>query len=108
MSADYRKLEERTLERMREIVGAENVSVSAEDKDKYSHDEVAELHYEPEAVVKATSVEQVSRILRLAQEAAFPVTPRGAGQGLSGGAVVEAATEQVSPRGRTPGIVLTG
>jgi glycolate oxidase len=29
----------------------------------------------------------VSEILRLAQKAGFPVTPRGAGQGLSGGAV---------------------
>jgi len=37
--------------------------------------------------VRVTSAEQVSRILRLANEANFPVTPRGAGQGLSGGAV---------------------
>ena len=32
---------------MREIVGEDNVSVSAEDKEKYSHDEVAELRHEP-------------------------------------------------------------
>ena len=37
--------------------------------------------------MKVSSAEEVSRIMRLAQEANFPVTPRGAGQGLSGGAV---------------------
>lgn len=87
MSTAYRKIDESILARIRLIVGAENVSVSAADKDKYSHDEVAELHLEPEAVVQATSADQVSRIMQLAQEAGFPVTPRGAGQGLSGGSV---------------------
>jgi len=83
----YAEIDEGIRGRLREIVGEENVSVSAEDKETYSHDEVAELHHEPEVVVRVTSAEQVSRILRLANEANFPVTPRGAGQGLSGGAV---------------------
>jgi len=87
VSTVYAMIDEGLCARLREIVGEENVSVSAEDKEKYSHDEVAEVHHEPEVVVGVTSAEQVSRILRLANEANFPVTPRGAGQGLSGGAV---------------------
>ena len=83
----YNKVDERILVGLREIVGEENVSVSADDRQKYSHDEVAELHHEPEAVVRVSSAEQVSRIMRLAGETNVPVTPRGAGQGLSGGAV---------------------
>lgn len=41
----------------------------------------------PDLVVEATSTEQVSRLLRLANELGFPVTPRGLGTGLAGGAV---------------------
>jgi len=87
MEKTYNRVDERVLAQLREIVGEENVSVSPEDKEKYSHDEVVEIQYEPEAVVKVSSAEEVARIMRLAQEAHFPVTPRGAGYGLSGGAV---------------------
>ena len=83
----YVKVDESILVCLRGIVGEENVSVSAEDKEKYSHDEVAELQSAPEAVVKVSSADEVCRILKLAREANFPVTPRGAGQGLSGGSV---------------------
>ena len=41
----------------------------------------------PEVVVRATSADQVSEIFKLAQKERIPVTPRGAGYGLSGGAV---------------------
>ncbi|MCD6486442.1 MAG: FAD-binding protein [Syntrophobacterales bacterium] len=41
----------------------------------------------PELVVEATSSRQVSDLLRLANRYSFPVTPRGLGTGLSGGAV---------------------
>ena len=87
MNSAYRRLDKTLLDQLIAIVGGAGVSTSPEDLDKYSHDEVAELHFEPEAVVKARSAEEVSRILRLAQEANFPVTPRGAGYGLSGGCV---------------------
>lgn len=87
MTTIFRKVDEQIIAALRGIVGNENVSVSAEDREKYSHDEVAELRCEPEAVVRVISAEEVSRVLRLAQQFHFPVTPRGAGQGLSGGAV---------------------
>jgi glycolate oxidase len=41
----------------------------------------------PEVVVRASSAAQVSEVLKLAQRERIPVTPRGAGYGLSGGAV---------------------
>ncbi len=83
----FEKIDGAVLEELRGIVGAENVFVSPEDKEKYSHDEVAEIRHEPEAVALATSAGQVAEIMKLAQRKRFPVTPRGAGQGLSGGAV---------------------
>ncbi len=83
----YKKIEEKILEKLRVIAGEKNVSISAEDKETYSHDEVAELKCEPEAVVKVRSAEEISRIMKLAQDENFHVAPRGGGQGLSGGAV---------------------
>lgn len=55
----------------------------------YAHDEVhgAEHRHLPEAVVKPANAAEISAILRLANQALIPVTPRGAGSGLSGGAV---------------------
>jgi glycolate oxidase len=55
----------------------------------YSHDEIADLCYArlPEAVVKPANAAEVSAILKLANCEMIPVTPRGAGSGLSGGAV---------------------
>ena len=83
----YRKIGDSVLTRLREIVGEENVLVSPEDLEPYSHDEVAELHHAPEAAVRVRTAEEICSIMKLAQQERFPVTPRGAGYGLSGGAV---------------------
>ena len=55
----------------------------------YSHDEVAEKEYAhmPEALVRPRTAEEISQIMKLANRLRIPVTPRGAGSGLSGGAV---------------------
>jgi glycolate oxidase len=55
----------------------------------YAHDEVAGAEYAhmPEVVVKPDGAEEVAAILRLANRERIPVTPRGAGSGLSCGAV---------------------
>ncbi|MDP2896338.1 MAG: FAD-linked oxidase C-terminal domain-containing protein [bacterium] len=83
----YRKVDEKAIEFLKEIFGADDVLVEPEMKEKYSHDEVPGLRAEPEVVVRATNAEQVSRLMRFANEQMIPVTPRGAGYGLSGGAV---------------------
>ena len=55
----------------------------------YAHDEVAgdEYAHMPEVVVKPGSAAEVAAIMRLANRERIPVTPRGAGSGLSCGAV---------------------
>ncbi len=55
----------------------------------YSHDEVtgAEYAHMPEVVVKPCTAAEISAIMKLANRVRIPVTPRGAGSGLSGGAV---------------------
>jgi glycolate oxidase len=83
----YEKVTESLVDALRQIVGAEDVLVGLEEMEPYSHDEVIGLQAYPEVVVRATTAQQVSQIMLLAQRERVPVTPRGAGMGLSGGAV---------------------
>lgn len=70
-----------------EIVGKDNVCIGTEQLEPYSHDETEDLVYFPEVVVKPSDTEQVSKLLKLCNEHSIPVTPRGAGTGLCGGAL---------------------
>ncbi|MFZ5917517.1 MAG: FAD-binding oxidoreductase [Chloroflexota bacterium] len=83
----YNQVDERIIADLRAIVGLPHVLTDAEAMEPYSHDEVVGLRAAPEVVVRVTGAEQVSRIFKLAQQERVPVTPRGAGYGLSGGAV---------------------
>lgn len=69
------------------IVGNENLINDKELLERYAHDETEDLHYYPEVVVKPQTTEQVSQLLKLCNEHVIPVTPRGGGTGLSGGAL---------------------
>jgi len=83
----YNKVDAEVIAELRQIVGEGNVLVKREDIEPYTHDEVVGLRADPEVVVKATSAQQIAAIFKLAQRKRIPVTPRGAGWGLSGGAV---------------------
>ena len=74
------------LEKLRAIVGAENVAVDPEKVEPYGADAVKEK-FPPEAVVFPENTEQMVAILKLANEYLFPVTARGGGVGYTGGAV---------------------
>lgn len=69
-----------------EIVGEENFTDQLEDLVPYSYDASMNVH-RPDAAVWPESTDQVSRIVRFANEQTFPVIPRGAGTSLSGGTV---------------------
>lgn len=75
------------LTKLKEIVGAQNVLTGEEERLSYSYDATPQLEHLPEAVVVPSSTEEVAAVLRLANEEAFHVVPRGAGTGLSGGSV---------------------
>lgn len=54
----------------------------------YTHDEMTEYgHFSPDAVLQATSAEEIRQVLRYCNENNIAVTPRGAGTGLCGGCV---------------------
>ncbi|NQT12831.1 MAG: FAD-binding protein [Planctomycetes bacterium] len=72
---------------LRDIVGAENVLTSEEDRKVYSYDGTSTWIHKPDIVVFPTSTEQVAAVLKLANEKRVPVTPRGGGTNVSGGSV---------------------
>jgi glycolate oxidase len=76
-----------TLSKLCSIVGRENFLDSPEDKIAYSYDGTPLLKQLPDAVIVPRSVEHIAKILKLANEEAFGVVPRGSGSGLSGGSV---------------------
>ncbi|MCD9187100.1 MAG: FAD-binding protein [Pyrinomonadaceae bacterium] len=74
------------LEKLKNIVGAENVLVDAEKVEPYGGDAVKEK-FPPEAVVFPAATAEMVAIIKLANEYLFPVTARGGGVGYTGGAV---------------------
>ncbi len=77
----------RAITGLREIVGSENVLTSEESRIAYSYDATALEPRLPVAVVRPSSVAQVSKIVKLANEEHFGIVPRGSGTSLSGGAI---------------------
>ena len=75
------------LEAFTGIVGANNVLTDEASRSNYGHDETERLLYLPWVVLKPETTEQISQIMRLCNTQKIPVTPRGGGTGLSGGAL---------------------
>src|SRR5438270_13691997 len=74
------------LRQLKKIAGKEAVLDRPEELMLYEYDAGVDKH-RPGAVVFAQTAQQVSQIMRLASEKKIPVVPRGAGTGLSGGAI---------------------
>lgn len=75
------------LNKIQQTVGRENFLDSQEDRIAYSYDGTPLYKQLPDAVVVPQSVDQISDLLRLANEERFAVVPRGSGSGLSGGSI---------------------
>jgi glycolate oxidase len=71
---------------LRRIVGPSNLFTEPEELTVYSYDATRRSAL-PGAVARPVTAEEISRILKLANAERFPVVPRGAGTGMSGGSV---------------------
>lgn len=86
----YNPITEEIARKIKNICGDKFVIFYDKEKLKdYSHDEIPEKKYSvsPELVVKPSNTSEISKILKIANQNHIPITPRGAGSGLSGGAV---------------------
>lgn len=77
----------RHVEEFKKILGDKYVLIDEESLHHYSHDETEDLHFLPDVVLKPRTAEEIGAILKICNQHKIPVTPRGAGTGLSGGAL---------------------
>lgn len=86
MKHKYRRVTPEIATELTTIVGRDNVSTSKSDIEGYSRDEtpLAQPHV-PQVIVRPTNAASIARLLAFASGRRIPVTPRGAGTGLSGG-----------------------
>ena len=80
-------LSTKLLKQLREIVDAKSLLTAKEDLIPYSFDGTAAHNQMPGCVAFAKDVQQISKILHLANESRTPVVTRGSGTGLSGGSL---------------------
>ncbi len=85
---NYNPLTEEIVKELESILGSKNVILDKEKMENYSHDETPEEYaHMPDVVITPTTAEQIAEVMKLANKHLIPVTPRGAGSGLSGGAI---------------------
>lgn len=79
------------IEELQKLVSAApgrgTVSVKQDDIEVCSSDETEDFVFPPEVVVFADTTDEVAAVMKFAHSKGIPVTPRGAGTGLSGGAL---------------------
>ncbi len=84
---NYNKVTSITFLLFEKIVGKENMSSVKEQLEKYGQDETEDLIFFAEVILKPSSVKEISQIAKICNEHIIPLTVRGAGTGLSGGAL---------------------
>lgn len=75
------------IELFKDIVGEAFLLTDKESIEKYGKDETENLFYAPEVIVKPSTAQEISELLKICNQHFIPVTPRGGGTGLTGGAL---------------------
>lgn len=83
----FKKIEEKDVLFFGSICGKDSIFSDEENFAKYSKDYTEDLRFVPELIIKPKNTNEVSEILKYCNENNICVTPRGAGTGLSGGAL---------------------
>ena len=85
-TAENQSMQDSLIKELAAIVGPDQFLTTPEERWGYAYD-ATDRAAMPDLVVFPGSAAEVAAIVRLANEHRFPVTPRGAGTGRSGGSV---------------------
>lgn len=83
----FNAINQKHINKLKQLCGENNVFTDQESVYKYSKDETEDLSFFPDLVIKPKNVREVSALMKYCNEHLIPVTPRGGGTGLSGGAL---------------------
>lgn len=83
----FKKILPSDIDIFTQILGGENVLLDAENISRCASDHTEDFHYKPELVLQPKNTEEISEIMKHCFAENIAVTPRGAGTGLSGGAL---------------------
>lgn len=75
------------VDQFKQLIGNDYVVADEESLHRYGKDETENLLYLPAVVVKPKTTNEIAAIVKICNEHLLPVTPRGAGTGLTGGAL---------------------
>ena len=75
------------IESLEKLVGKEIVFTNPEILSNYASDYTEDIAYLPQVVITPNSISDISKVLAFCNDHTIPVTPRGAGTGLSGGSI---------------------
>lgn len=85
--SEFNKISSDMKKELSDIVGSENCLLDGDISEDYSHDEMPIYgSHMPEAVVMPATTDEVSKVMALCNKNNVPLTVRGAGTGLAGGA----------------------
>jgi glycolate oxidase len=84
---DFGRIDDSVIGELSEAVGGDFVSVQREVLEQNSRDYTEDLRFIPDIVVRPGNANEISAVMRICNRLRIPVTPRGAGTGLSGGAL---------------------
>lgn len=83
----YKKIDKKDIEFFSSFISPENIIVGSDISEDYAKDELGTVKNMPEVVLKVKSAEEISKIMKYANEYIIPVTVRGSGTGLVGACV---------------------
>lgn len=83
----FKQIDVVDLQFFHSLLSTAYVHTDTENLERCASDHTEDLQYLPEVVLQPRTTQEVSKILAYCNEYKIPVTPRGAGTGLSGGAL---------------------
>lgn len=86
-STDFKRIDSEDIYFYRSICGNDNVLTDEDSLFSHGSDHTEDLVFPPDVIVKPANVKEVSLLMKYNYDKNIPITPRGAGTGLSGGAI---------------------
>lgn len=85
--SSFSKIDAASITHFQDLLGIARVGLDQEILTKHASDETEDLCFPPELVLFVQTADEISNVLRYCNERRIPVTVRGGGTGLSGGAL---------------------